>query len=79
MQKAAVQNYESILFQFNQLEVPSWPALKLREITSQCIRHIFSVWQKALWIFVAQLKVKRYHTPGAVKLGYSLFKLDTMH
>lgn len=30
VQKAAVQNYESIWFQFNQLEVPSWPALKLR-------------------------------------------------
>lgn len=41
VQKAAVQNCESIWFQFNQLEVPRWPILRLRDIASQCMTHIF--------------------------------------
>lgn len=48
VQKAAVKNYESIWFQFNQLEVPSWPILRLRDTASQCMRRIFLFGRKPL-------------------------------
>lgn len=80
VQKAAVQNYESIWFQFNQLEVPIRSILRLRETASQFMRHIFLVGLKFFGFLLPNSMAKDiWESWGAVKLVYNLFKLDILN
>lgn len=70
VQKAAVQNYESIWFQSNWLEVTSWPILRLRDTVSQCMRHIFLFGRKLFGFLLPNSGSKDvWDSHADVKLG----------
>jgi hypothetical protein len=64
VQKAAVQNYEFIWLQFNQLRASSWPILRLRDFAVQYRRHIFLFGRKLSGVLLLNSLSKECECPG---------------